>query len=326
MKLLKTTFIAFLTLLCFSSIAQDFEQVSYGPEDRQYLDIYIAPSECPTPVYFDAHGNGGTTNMPNSIINDLKAEGISVVAWESLTSVNTPDQVETGWSDAELMFEWVIENAETYNFDTTNFIIGGSSRGSILSWKYSHRPNPNIKGLYMYNALPDGTWADSTWWYPPNEVKVSSPPVFFVYRYEPGVTFDSHDPENGMIIMDKYDELGIGDRDTLIHSIEYSGNNDKYQFLVDFANSVIEPCDIVSTETIKEDIISYSIFPNPFQDFAQISGLKGDEYFFLHTSSGAMVKEAQQFDGLHLEDINSGLYFLTIQMEDRRTVLKLIKN
>ena len=123
--------------------------------------------------------------MPCSIVDDLKAAGISIVAWESLTSVGTPSTVETGWADAELMFAWVKANAETYNFDTTNFIIGGSSRGSILSWKYGHSGDPNVRGLYMYNALPDRVWMDPTWWYPPDEVTMSSPPIFYVYRFEP---------------------------------------------------------------------------------------------------------------------------------------------
>lgn len=174
-KTIITIFLLF-GLFCEYSFAQDYFNVPYGNEARQFMDIYVATSNCPTPVYFDAHGNGGNTNMPNAIIADLKANGISTVAWESLTSVNTPGEVETGWDDAALMFAWVKANAATYNFDTTNFIIGGSSRGSILSWKYAHRVDPNIKGLYMYNALPDGVWMDTTWWYPPSEVKVTSPP------------------------------------------------------------------------------------------------------------------------------------------------------
>ena len=99
----------------------------------------------------------------------------------------------------------------------------------------------------MYNALPDRIWIDSNWWYPPNEVNVSSPPIYFVYNREPGssedvLNPDGHDPEKGIIIMDKYEDLGIEDRSTLIHSIGESDNNDRYQFLVDFALSVIQPC------------------------------------------------------------------------------------
>ncbi|MEO0627700.1 MAG: hypothetical protein AAFY91_11980 [Bacteroidota bacterium] len=221
--------------------------VSYGPESRQFVDIYKAESDCPTPVYFDAHANGGNTNMPSAIIEDLNALGISVVAWESLTSVGTPEEVGTGWSDAELMFQWVIDNAETYNFDVSNFVIGGSSRGSILSWKYGHNGTPNIKGLYMYNALPEGVWGHPEWWLPTDEVTTNSPPVFFVYRREPGSSEnisdpDIHDPENGLVIVDRYTSLGIGDRATLVHSIGETNNTDRYQFLVDFAVSVLDLC------------------------------------------------------------------------------------
>ena len=236
--------ILILTLLFFSCKSGDelpndpltdslvLKGVQYGDEPRQFLDIYKAQSECPTPIYFDAHGNGGNTDLPNSIIEDLNAQGISIIAWESLTSVNTQGQVDTGWTDAELMFEWVIENAEEYNFDTTNLIIGGSSRGSILSWKYGHRNNPNIKGLYMYNALPSTVWADANWWYPPDEVKASSPPIYFVYKREPGSSTDPndpdiHDPDNGLIIIDKYESLGIEERTTLVHSIGQTNNSDR---------------------------------------------------------------------------------------------------
>ena len=229
-------------------IPLEFIGVNYGPEERQFVDIYPADSECPSPVYFDAHGNGGTTNMPNQIVEDLNAIGVTVIAWESLTSVGTQEEVETGWADAELMFQWVIDNAEAYNLDTSQMIISGSSRGSILSWKYSHRPNPNIKGLYMYNALPNGVWENPDWWFPPNEVTASSPPIYFVYKREPGSSVDPsdpdiHDPNNGFTIIDRYTDLGIGDKTSLVHSIGETENSDKYQFLVDFALSVLEPCD-----------------------------------------------------------------------------------
>ncbi|MBX2876875.1 MAG: T9SS type A sorting domain-containing protein [Saprospiraceae bacterium] len=326
MKVRQTLFFSLIISLSFSMQAQDHPQVPYGPEDRQFVDIFIAPSECPTPVYFDAHGNGGNTNIPNSIVDDLKAVGISIVAWESLTSVGTPAEVQIGWDDAELMFAWVKANADTYNFDTTNFIIGGSSRGSILSWKYGHAPNPNIKGLYMYNALPNGVWADSSWWYPPNEVNISSPPIFFVYRYEPGVDFDSHDPANGIIIMDKYEELGIGDRDTLIHSIQYTDNNDKYQFLVDFAVSVVSTCQVVRSPLVASESSNYMAFPNPFHDQLQIAGLKGGEQLILSSSNGAVMQETDDLKTLNVSTLHPGLYFLTIQTRNSRKTLKLMKH
>ena len=64
--------------------------------------------------------------MPISIVNLLKSKGISIVAWESLTTIKNATDIQTGWDDAERMFSWIKANAAIYNFDTTNFIIGGS--------------------------------------------------------------------------------------------------------------------------------------------------------------------------------------------------------
>ena len=219
--------------------------LKYGTEDRQFLDLYKAPSDQPTPIYFDAHGNGGTTAIPDEVINDLNTQGISIVAWESLTSVNNPEEVQIGWDDAELMFQWVIDHAEDYNLDTSNIIIGGSSRGSILSWVYGHRPNKNIKGLYMYNALPGSVWEFPEWWLPYENVTSESPPIFFVYRREPGSSVDAenpdiHDPNNGLLIVEQYESLGIGDDAELVHSIGETDNSDKYQFLLDFATDLLD--------------------------------------------------------------------------------------
>jgi hypothetical protein len=252
------------------AFAQDYPHVQYGSLARQYLDIYRASSTHPTPVYFDAHGNGGDISMPSSIVDSLKSHGISIVAWESLTKVETETEIQTGWDDAELMFSWVKANAATYNFDTTNFIIGGSSRGSILSWRYGQRPNPNIRGLYMYNALPS-VWLDSIWWWPPNDVKVTAPPVFFVYLREPGCSTDPinpniHDPNNGYKIMARYTSLGIGERDTLIHSLYKTTNLDKYQFLLNFALQVIKPYSPTDINPIVSNTSSFRVFPNPFSN------------------------------------------------------------
>ena len=308
--------------------AQDHSNVSYGPEARQFLHIYIAPSNSPTPVYFDAHFNGGNINMPPNIVNSLTTNEISIVSWESLTTVSTQSDVQTGWDDAELMFAWVKANADTYNFDTTNFIIGGSSRGTILSWKYGHRADTSIRGLYMYNALPNSVWNDSTWWYPPNEVSTSSPPVFFVYLREPGcsadpVNPDIHDPNNGFTIMNRYNDLGIGNHDTLIHSLNDSASSDRYQYLLDFALSVINRPVGIQSNTKRSS--SLQAYPNPFTDYIQLRGLSGKERLILRNIMGQVIKEGRKEDLLNLGNLDSGIYLLTIQSESSEKTLKLVK-
>ncbi|NQX76392.1 T9SS type A sorting domain-containing protein [Gilvibacter sp.] len=301
-----------LLLISFSLSAQDHTGVSYGPEDRQFLDIWIAPSSMPTPVFVYAHPNGGTTDLPGSITDDLKDVGISVVSWESITSLTSIEDVETTWADAELMFEWLEANADTYNFDLTNMIIGGSSRGTIVSWIYGHRPNPNVKGLYMYNALPDGIWADPSWWLPTDEVSIDSPPIFFVYRFEPG-TEDIHDPENGIIITEAYDALGIGDRHTLVHSIEYSGNTDRFQFLVDFALSVITP---LSVE--EQELGGITLYPNPVAETLNFETAANYQSLRIYSAMGQLILRSDYKSQLDVSVFSSGTYIIELRDDQGR--------
>ena len=328
--------LSYLAILMYSALisslsqAQDFEGVSYGSESRQFLDIYIAPATCPTPVYFHAHFNGGTTAMPASITNSLTNNGISIVSWESLPSISTPADIQIGWNDAELMFHWVKVNASTYNFDTTNFIIGGSSRGTILSWKEAHKGDPDIKGLYMYNALPTNAWGDSTIWYPPNDVTSLSPDIFFVYNREPGCSTDPinpdiHDPNNGITIQNRYDLLGIGDHDTLIHSIGDSTNTDRFQYLLDFVNSVITPCWTVGIESENIHTTKVQAFPNPFDNALRFSGLTGSERFTLRNTFGQVLINGTELEEMNIGGLTSGIYILIIESDSYKQTIKLIK-
>ena len=69
-----------------------------GLNSNVFLDIYIAPSNCPTPVYFNAHPNGGTTSMPTSITDSLISNGISIISWESVPNINNAQDILTGWN------------------------------------------------------------------------------------------------------------------------------------------------------------------------------------------------------------------------------------
>ena len=99
----------------------------------------------------------------------------------------------------------------------------------------------------MYQALPNPVWASPGSWLPTDNVTVESPPIYFVYKSAPGsssdpINPDFHDPNNGIKVVNTYQSLGIENRTNLVHSIGQSNNDDKYQFLVDFALSIIETC------------------------------------------------------------------------------------
>lgn len=318
-----------MLLFTNSLLAQDFSGVAYGTQPRQFVDIYLGQSTCPTPVYFDAHFNGGTTAMPQNITDSLTQNGIAVVSWESLTTIASPADILTGWNDARLMFAWVKANASTYNFDTTNFIIGGSSRGTILSWREAHKPDPDIKGLYMYNALPGNAWADSTIWYPPGDIMASSPPIFMVYGREPGCSMDPvnpdiHDPLNGFKIQAEYDRLGIGNRDTLIHSISDSANSDRYQYLLAFALSVIDPCWTVSKEEVSATP-ALQAYPNPFKDHIRFNELTEGTEIIIHNNLGQVFWRGKVESEINTDDWPRGLYFISYLDGQKQQSFKLLK-
>lgn len=204
----------------------DFGEVGPGPftrddPDRQHLHVYYddAPT-VPTPVYFFAHGNGGTPAIGGQEAATLRNAGYSVISWESVTYIEGEEDVETCVADADLVFGWAKENALQYNLDMSRVVIGGRSRGSVCSWQLAHSSNPEIKGLYMYNALPDGAWLGD--WDPTQDVTESSPPAYLAYGPECPKPItqdcdpnDGHNPRHGQTIVDRYEHLGLGQDITL---------------------------------------------------------------------------------------------------------------
>ena len=217
----------------------DIAKVSYGERENQWMNFYLADSDTPTPVYIFSHANGSTADDVSRFVDDLKEVGISTVSWESVVMPNgSSEDLETGWNDAELMLAWLKDNKETYNLDTDNVIMGGRSRGSVFSWRLAHSQDPVIKGIYMFQALPDGVWENPESWTPTLEVTENSPPLKFTYREEPG-TDDGHKPEHGYTILDRYEELGIGDQTDLSHSLDSQGKT-LYYDIADWCLDILD--------------------------------------------------------------------------------------
>ena len=124
--------------------------VSYGPEDRQWLNLYLPSGSEPAPVFIYAHHNGSTADdVKSSWANPTLAEGTAIVSWESIAKVKSPSDFQLCAADAKIMFAWVKENAATYNFDINKMFIGGQSRGSGVSWELAHSLDSAIVGIYM---------------------------------------------------------------------------------------------------------------------------------------------------------------------------------
>lgn len=195
----------------------DYTEIAYGTDDpsRQWLNIHLAYDQAkPTPIYLFAHANGGTAySMSEKQLDTIAGQGYTTISWESIATINTNEDASIAFEDADIMYEWVLTNAAMYNLDPDHIVIGGRSRGSIVSWRLAHSGHQSIKGIYMYNALPKGIWDNTENWSPVDEVTTNSPQTFLVY----GPDFDDEDGHNPIFVepvVDRYNELLIGDRMT----------------------------------------------------------------------------------------------------------------
>lgn len=192
----------------------DYTNVSYGPESRQWMNIALPDTAEPCGIYFWAHANGGNPfSMNPRSANAMLDNGFAVVSWGSVGQLQNWSDIQTAWADAQIVFDFVRANATIWNMDPDKIIIGGRSRGSIVSWQLAHSAHPAIEGIYMYNALPQAVWQNGgdVW---VENVTEDSPPIYLVFG-PPWGHEDGHRPDNVLPIEDRYNTLGIKDRFTL---------------------------------------------------------------------------------------------------------------
>lgn len=125
--------------------------VRYGPHPRNVLDVWLVPSDKPTPLLVNIHGGGFRSGdkrrkISSDLIEMMNKEGISVA------SINYRFQ-EGGKSrfegenplypailhDGARALQFLRYNASTYNLDKTRFAATGSSAGAqMLMWLGFH--------------------------------------------------------------------------------------------------------------------------------------------------------------------------------------------
>jgi predicted esterase len=241
----------------------DYHHVAYDTGPNNILNIYIAEGTRngpPTPLYVWAHGGGGTLDgFANEIWSELKGAGISAISWGSVDNIflNIVDfqqamkDKEKGlidnifpnlagfhqaMKDMEKVMEFVLENADKYNFDTNKIVTGGSSRGSFISWEYAHNNPKIVKGIYSSGALGDPLMWKEYGWEPRNAIHAGSPPLYFTYLPTPG-DGNIHNPKSGTLIKERYEELGIGHLARMEHSLTKRGLH-RWSFLAEFIKEV----------------------------------------------------------------------------------------
>ena len=178
--------------------------VPYGT-GQELIDMYLAKSNQPTPVYIWGHAKGQTyKRIPTKALSLCNKAGFSFFSIEANDTDNSGSQDISEKEPWLKMLDFVKANAKKYNIDTRNIFIGGRSLGSMGSFPAAMERWKEVRGVYSMQALPRGGKL------PAALVHKNSPPSYLIYRSAPGS--NNHDPRNGLMVQDAYKEKGIGDR------------------------------------------------------------------------------------------------------------------
>lgn len=123
--------------------------VVYGPHPRNVLDLWLVPSDKPTPLLVNIHGGGfrggdKRTKISGDLIKNMNKEGISVASINyRLTKEGLLKEGKNMYPapmhDGARALQFLRYNASKYNLDKTKFAAtGGSAGGCMLMWLGFH--------------------------------------------------------------------------------------------------------------------------------------------------------------------------------------------
>jgi len=85
--------------------------------------------------------------MSEKELHTIATAGYATISWESIQNIGNPEEAQIGVADAQVMLDWVRANADNYNLDPDHIVVGGRSRGSIIS-----KQNTTIHRGYSSNC------------------------------------------------------------------------------------------------------------------------------------------------------------------------------
>jgi acetyl esterase len=111
-----------------------FENVKYGPYERNVLDFWQAESKQPTPVLVSIHGGGfvaGNKSVQPQLLKDCLDSGISVAAINYRYS--TQAIAPAPFHDGARAVQFLRSKAKDWNIDSKRFAATGGSAGAGIS-------------------------------------------------------------------------------------------------------------------------------------------------------------------------------------------------
>lgn len=118
--------------------------LTYGPHNKQSLDVYTDTSGTTEPIVVMVHGGGwysGDKKQVSQYANELASHGFVVFninyRLDSASQPGYPLEVD----DVQLATQWAMQNSTKYNGDKQNIILMGGSAGGTLVVLASQRLN-----------------------------------------------------------------------------------------------------------------------------------------------------------------------------------------
>ncbi len=135
-----------------------YDDISYGPHKMHVLDVYRPKNkEGKLPVIVSVHGGAwvyGDKELYQHYCMNLAQRGFAVVNFTYRLSPESkyPCHLE----DTVSVFQWTLEHASEYGFDTENiFAVGDSAGAHILALFCCMCTNPEYAKRYTFRA-PEG--------------------------------------------------------------------------------------------------------------------------------------------------------------------------
>lgn len=120
-----------------------YRNVSYGPHERNVIDLYLVESDAPAPLYIFIHGGGFSGgdkgNIPQDLLEILLENGISVAAINYRLSGTDP--YPAAMHDSTYALQFLRYNAKKWNLDPMRVAAGGGSAGGGITFWIGFRPD-----------------------------------------------------------------------------------------------------------------------------------------------------------------------------------------
>jgi len=150
-RLVVCSLLALCSVLVLSALASatpepTYADFAYGPHERNVLDLWLAPSDVPTPLVILIHGGGFRGGDKSNFVGEgrgpidrLLAAGLSVAAINYRLTDGGENPYPIPMLDGARAVQFLRHQAARLNLDPAHFgAMGGSAGGCMLMWLGFH--------------------------------------------------------------------------------------------------------------------------------------------------------------------------------------------